>query len=69
MSFSKGWIRVLAADAVLVVLALLFLYWPKALPIPNLDIIMMVIALVAVALTIIAFGVSRLNEIADQNAG
>jgi len=66
---SKGWMRVLAADAVLIILALLFYTWPKALPVPNLDIIMMVITLVAVALSLVAFGVDRLNEIADQNAG
>jgi hypothetical protein len=66
---SKGWMRVLVADAVLIVLAALFYYYPKALPIPNLDIISMVIVLVALALTIVAFGVTRLNGIADQNAG
>jgi hypothetical protein len=66
---SKGWMRIVAADAVLIVLAAFFLRYPKALPIPNLDIIAMVLALVAVALTIVAFGVTRLNNIADQNAG
>jgi len=65
----RGWIRVLVADAILIALAAVFLRWPKALPIPNLDIIAMVLALVAVALTIVAFGVTRLNNIADQNAG
>ena len=70
---SGGWMRVLAADAVLIVLAALFYYWhqiiPIPLPIPNLDIISMVIVLVALALTIIAFGVTRLNAVADQSAG
>ena len=66
---SKGWVRVLAADAVLIILAALFYFFPKALPVPNLDIIAMVIALVAVALTIVASGVNCLNEIADQSAG
>ena len=66
---SKGWMRVLAADAVLIVLAALFYFWPKILPIPNLDIISMVIVLVALALTIVAFGVTRLNELADQSGG
>jgi hypothetical protein len=35
----------------------------------NLDVILMVIALVAVVLTILAFGVYRLNKLVDQNAG
>jgi hypothetical protein len=70
---SKNWMGVLAVDAVLIILALLLYFWPKilptiVLPIPNLDIISMVIALVAVALTILAFGVTRLNVVADQSA-
>jgi hypothetical protein len=70
----KSWMDVLAVDAVLIILALLLYFWPKVLPsivlpVPNLDIISMVIALVAVALTIVAFGVTRLNGFADQNAG
>ena len=35
----------------------------------NLDVILMVIALVAVVLTIVAFGTYRLNKVIDQNAG
>ena len=71
---SKSWMSVLAVDAVLIILAVLLYFWSKVfptivLPIPNLDIISMVIALVAVALTIVAFGVTRLSEFADQNAG
>jgi predicted RND superfamily exporter protein len=69
VAMSKGWVRVLAADAVLIILAALFYFFPKALPVPNLDIIAMVIALVAVALTLVASGVNCLNEIADQSAG
>lgn len=65
---SRGWMSVLVTDAILIVLAALFLYYPKLLPIPNLDIISMVIALVALALTIVAFGVTRLNGIADQSS-
>jgi hypothetical protein len=70
---SKSWMGALAVDAVLIILALLLYYWPKilptiVLPVPNLDIISMVIALVAVALTILAFGVTRLNVVADQSA-
>jgi hypothetical protein len=64
-----GWIGVVAADAVLILLAALFLYFPKALPMPNLDIISMVLALVAVALTILGFGVIGLNKSVDQNTG
>jgi hypothetical protein len=64
-----GWIGVVAADAVQIVLAAVFLYFPKALPMPNLDIISMVLALVAVALTILGFGVIGLNKAVDQNAG
>ena len=65
----REWIRVLATDAILIVLAVLFYFEPKALPVPNLDVISMVLALVAVALTLVAFGVTRLNDVADQNAG
>jgi hypothetical protein len=70
---SKGWMGALAVDAVLIILALLLYFWPRVLPtivlpVPNLDIISMVIALVALALTIVAFGVTRLNEVADQSA-
>ena len=65
---SRGWICVVATDAVLILAALLFLYWPKILPVPNLDIISMVIALVAVALTIVAAGTSCLNKMVDRNA-
>jgi hypothetical protein len=70
---SKEWMGVLAVDAVLIILALLLYFWSQlfptiVLPIPNLDIISMVIALVAVALTIVAFGVTRLSEVADQSA-
>jgi hypothetical protein len=65
---SRGWIGVVAADALLAIAALVFWTWPRALPIPNLDIIMMVIALVAVMLSILAFGVDRLNAVVDQNA-
>jgi len=35
----------------------------------NLDVILMVIALVAVVLTIVTFGTYRLNKVVDQNAG
>jgi hypothetical protein len=69
MGMSQFWIRVLAADALLILAAALFLYFPKALPVPNLDIIAMVIALVSVALTIVGFGVIGLNQSVDQNAG
>jgi hypothetical protein len=65
----SGLIGVIVADAVLILLAALFLYFPKALPMPNLDIISMVLALVAVALTIVGFGVIGLNKSVDQNAG
>jgi hypothetical protein len=65
---SGGWMKVLITDAILIVLCALFYFYPKLLPIPNLDIISMVITLVALALTIIAFGVTRLNRIADQSA-
>ena len=35
----------------------------------NLDVILMVIALVGVVLTIVGLGVYRLNKMVDQNAG
>ena len=71
---SKGWEGVLTVDAVLILLAVLLYFWPKifsgiVLPVPNLDIISVVLALVAVALTIVSFGVTRLSHVADQNAG
>jgi len=65
----SGWMKVLVTDVILIGLSALFFYYPKLLPIPNLDIISLVLALVAVALTIVGFGVTRLNGIADQNAG
>jgi hypothetical protein len=65
---SRGWIRVVAVDALLILASLVFWTWPKALPIPNLDITSMVITLVALCLTIIGFAVYCLNGIADQNA-
>ena len=57
-----------AVDALLILASLVFWTWPKALPIPNLDITSMVVTLVALALTIIGFGVYSLNRIADQNS-
>jgi len=65
---SRGWTRVVAVDALLILASLVFWTWPKALPIPNLDITSMVVTLVALALTIIGFGVYSLNRIADQNS-
>ena len=62
---SRGRLGLLAADALLVVAALVFWNWPHALPVPNLDIIFMVIALVAVALTILGLAVTCLNRVAD----
>lgn len=66
---SRGWTRVVAVDALLILAALLFWTWPNALPVRNLDIISMVIAVVALALTILGFGVYSLNGVVDQNSG
>ena len=65
---NRGWTRVVAVDALLILASLVFWTWPKALPIPNLDVTSWVITLVALALTLLGFGVYSLNRIADQNA-
>jgi hypothetical protein len=63
---SRGWARVVAANASLMLASLVFWTWPKALPIPNLDVTLMVIALVALILTTIGFTVYFLNRVVDE---